>query len=363
MTEITIIYGTDPLEMTLAILRDAGLEKRLRPDMKVVIKPNLVVPRPAEQGATTHREIVEGIVLFLKDCGISRPVVAEGAWVGAGTAQAFDICGYNDLAKKYGLTLVDTKKDKVLRKKAQGLTLDVCQTFDSADFLINVPVLKGHCQTTVTCCLKNMKGCIPDSEKRRYHTIGLHHPIAALNTVIRPDLHVVDALCGDATFEEGGNPVQSNRILLGTDPVLLDSYAATLLGHDPRDIEYIPLAARYGVGRLLDDQTEIRELCREKRPTVRLRPSGGAQKLLRNVEERGACSACYASLVYALHQVDAGQVPDRIRIGQGFQGDTQPTEAWGIGNCTKGCCRRFVPGCPPAALEIVKTIRQSGRSR
>ena len=25
------------------------------------------------------------------------------------------------------------------------------------DFMINVPVMKGHCQTKITCALKNMK--------------------------------------------------------------------------------------------------------------------------------------------------------------------------------------------------------------
>ena len=34
--------------------------------------------------------------------------------------------------------------------------------------------------------LKNMKGCIPDSEKRRFHRDGLDECIAALSTAIRP---------------------------------------------------------------------------------------------------------------------------------------------------------------------------------
>ena len=239
MSNITIIYGTDATEMTYTLLRETAVSNRLKAGMNVVIKPNLVVAKPASEGATTHPEVVEGIILFLKDCGIKNPIIAEGSWLGETTDRSFDRCGFTALAKKYGLKLCDTKKDKVIKKTAHGLTLGVCETIANADFLINVPVLKGHCQTTLTCCLKNMKGCIPDSEKRRYHNIGLHKPIAVLNTILKPDLHVIDGICGDPTFEEGGKPVIANRILTGTDPVLLDSYGAALLGYEPASIDYL----------------------------------------------------------------------------------------------------------------------------
>jgi hypothetical protein len=45
---------------------------------------------------------------------------------------------------------------------------------------------------------------------------------------------------GDLDFEEGGNPVRMNRILAGSDPVLIDSYAAQLLGFEAEEIAYIP---------------------------------------------------------------------------------------------------------------------------
>ena len=48
-----------------------------------------------------------------------------------------------------------------------GMELSVCRCVQDFDYLINVPVLKGHCQTRVTCALKNMKGLIPNKEKRR----------------------------------------------------------------------------------------------------------------------------------------------------------------------------------------------------
>jgi uncharacterized protein (DUF362 family) len=357
MTNIYIHYGTDLTAITYEIMAAAGIAARLSPDMTVGIKPNLVVARTADGGATTHPEIVEGVIRYVRDAGIRRIVILEGSWVGEGTQKAFRNCGYAGLAEKYGAALVDTKHDRAVERTAKGLTLSVCESALKADFLINVPVLKGHGQTGMTCCLKNLKGCIPDSEKRRYHTLGLHKPIAALNTVLRPALHIIDSVCGDPTFEEGGNPVEANRILLGFDPVLLDSYAAQLLGFEPDEIEYLRLAKEYGVGRYVGAETEIVELNAQNRPKTggtKRTQSSLVRKHSQFIDEDGACSACYAALVSALNQTN-GLGYGRIRIGQGYKGKV--SKGLGAGNCTAGC-EHYVKGCPPKASDIAAMIRQ-----
>jgi uncharacterized protein (DUF362 family) len=361
MSTISIIYGTDITEMTRTLLEKSDVMKRLTAGLNVVIKPNLVVAKPAAEGAVTHPEIIEGIILFLKENKITSITIAEGSWLGETTTRAFDRCGYSALAKKYGIKLFDTKNDKVVKKTADGLSLGVCETVLNADFLINVPVLKGHCQTTMTCCLKNMKGCIPDSEKRRYHNIGLHKPIAALNMILKPQLHIIDCICGDPTFEEGGNPVRSDRILLGTDPVLLDSYGAALLGYDPLEIEYLQRAARLGIGKCFNADTKIDKWQTEKRPTINTaNQSHLVRRFAKSIDEQNACSACYAALICALRQhpsphfYDCGSDGRTIKIGQSFR--NQKIAGFGVGNCCSGC-DRYVPGCPPTASQILSMFR------
>lgn len=53
-------------------------------------------------------------------------------------------------------------------------------------------ILKDHCQAAVTCALKNYKGVIPNSEKRRFYTLDLHKPTAHLNPIARTDFIPVD---------------------------------------------------------------------------------------------------------------------------------------------------------------------------
>lgn len=351
---IYIHYGTDICEMTYALMEQADVAPHIKPGGKVVLKPNLLIARPASEGATTHPEIAEGIIRYLQDHGFRDITIAEGAWAGADTPPAFSRCGYSDLAKRYGVRLVDTKRDAAVALETDGLRIAVCKTPLEADYLINIPVLKSHCQTGLTCCLKNMKGCIPDSEKRRFHSLGLHRPIALLGTVLRPDLHVVDSICGDLTFEEGGNPVEQNRILLGSDPVLLDSYAAQLIGYSPEEIEHVRLAAQYGVGTLYGEGVTIKEAGAESRPRTRAQHSRIARQLAAYIEEDSACSTCYAALIFALNKLGAPSLRgQKVKIGQGFRGK-QP-DGVGVGNCTKGC-KHNIPGCPPKAVDIYKFL-------
>ncbi len=357
MADIFINYGTNLQKTTYELMEAAKISDSLNPAMKIGIKPNLVVSRPAEHGATTHPEIVEGIIRYLQDFGIHNITILEGSWVGDNTQLAFKNCGYTAFSEKYGVKLLDTKKDKATQVKSGDISLNVCESALYVDYLINVPVLKGHCQTGMTCCMKNLKGCIPDSEKRRYHTMGLDKPIALLNTVLRPALHIVDSVCGDLSFEEGGNPVIANRIMLGFDPVVLDSYGAQLMGFHPDEIGYLRLGKNYGIGSYADAGTEIIELNADHRPRMSITNSTTVKSLSKYIEADSACSACYAALIYALDK--AGGIKGKsIKIGQGYRNKTPG--GIGVGNCTAGC-EHYVKGCPPKASDIVEMIHREKR--
>ena len=226
-----------------------------------------------------------------------------------------------------------------------------------ADYLINLPVMKGHCQTVMTCALKNLKGCIPDSEKSRFHTIGLHKPIAYLNRILKQHLVIVDAIMGDLSFEEGGNPVEMNRIFCGTDPVLIDAYAAKLMGIDISEVPYIGIAQKLGVGSADLANAQIVELNRAKGEQASRTDRVG--ELAKYIREKDACSACYANLVSALAALDdkkiLGKLSQKINIGQGFR--NVEINGIGIGKCAQNC-RYHLKGCPPEKEDIITFIEK-----
>ncbi len=352
------IYGTDYKEMTKKVLAAADLAGRIGDrKARIGIKPNLVVASPAEFGGTTHPEVVAGIIEYLQERDFRNLVVAEGSWVGDRTVLAFDYCGYNALSKKYGVPLVDTQKEKSHAVDCAGMKLNITNVVDRIDFLINVPVMKGHCQTKMTCALKNMKGLLPNSEKSRFHRMGLHKPIAHLQTGIHQDFIVVDHICGDLDFEEGGNPVVRNCVMAATDPVLVDSYACHLMQYSVDEVPYVRMAERLGVGSTDLSTAEI----------IRLNGESEEEELPRTdrilevsyaVEEVDSCSACYGNLVHALNQLQEegllDRLQDRIGIGQGMQGKTGKL---GIGRCTKDF-ETCIMGCPPEPDKIYSELKE-----
>ncbi|MDR3589781.1 MAG: DUF362 domain-containing protein [Negativicutes bacterium] len=356
--ELHVIYGSDPGKMVYEVLTAINLAKGLSPDTHFGLKPNLVVARPAKDGATTSPEMVEGVIRYLRDNGFQRISIMEGSWVGDSTKRAFKVCGYEELSRQYNIPLHDLKDDASVVKKVGEIELKICKKPLEVDFLINMPVLKAHCQTAMTCALKNLKGCIPDSEKRRFHSMGLDKPIGYLGKALVPGLNIVDAINGDLTFEEGGNPVQMDRIIVGKDAVLVDSYAASLLGFAKADIGHIVVAERIGAGCGDLTKADIREYNVGLKTGREFRPSNRARQLAEKVTAREACSACYGGLIHALQRMsDEGalrSIKKPIYIGQGFRG--QEMNGLGVGECA-GRCSSHVGGCPPTARDIVEFLK------
>ena len=355
--EIYIKSGTEYKEMTKELLEQCDLAEQISsPDLQIGIKPNLVSPTEASWGATTHPEIVAGIIEYLQEKEFAKIAILEGSWVGDKTTEAYEICGYRELSEKYQVPFWDMQKDTGVDKDCGGMALKICSSVEKIDFLINVPVLKGHCQTKVTCALKNMKGLIPNTEKRRFQALGLHKPIAHLNMGIHQDFIVVDNICGDLDFEDGGNPVVMNRIWAGMDPVLIDAYVCQVMHYQTSDVPYVKLAEELGAGSADLSQAEI-IFCEETAKKT-LPKSRKVVELQDAVEEVESCSACYGYLIPALEMLKNDglfeKLDTKICIGQGYRGKTGKL---GVGACTCGF-EHNLNGCPPTENQIYEFLKE-----
>ena len=355
--QIFIKTGTKYKKMTRELLEESNLAELIGDKNKMVgIKPNLVSPSDPANGGTTHPEIVAGILEYLKENGFKNSMILEGSWVGDRTADAFEVCGYRQLCEDYDVEFYDTQKDKSSTKDCCGLELKICESVKKVDFLINVPVMKGHCQTKITCALKNMKGLIPNTEKRHFHSMGLHKPIAHLNVGIHQDFIVVDNICGDLDFEDGGNPVVMNRIWTAMDPVLVDAYVCQQLHYKVSDVPYVKLASELGVGCSDITKADIRVLGEDIQQNIPERRK--VVEVADAVEEVDSCSACYGYLIPALDMLKQEglleKLHEKICIGQGYRGKTGEL---GVGNCTRNF-KHHTEGCPPTENQIYEFLKE-----
>ena len=192
--------------------------------------------------------------------------------------------------------------------------------------------------------------------------MGLHKPIAHLQAGIRQDFIVVDHICGDLDFEEGGNPVVRNCVMAAADPVLVDSYACSLLHYTPDDVPYVRMAEQLGIGSADLDSAQIIDLggfhgYAGKEMKEDLPREHKILEVSYAVNEVDSCSACYASLSGALWRLKEEGLLDKldtpIGIGQGMQGKTGKL---GVGKCTKDfdVC---IMGCPPDEDKIYNELK------
>ena len=359
---VYVMYGNQPRAMVREVLERMGLSSHLKTSMKVGLKPNLVVPKPSSSGATTSAELVEGVIEYLKGNGIHRIVILESSGVGHDTSEAYRMSGMESVSHRHGVELVDLKGGATETIRYGSFGTKVFKKAREIDYLINLPVVKVHCQTRITCALKNLKGLIPDDEKRRFHTIGLHQPVAYLSKVITQNLVIADGIMGDLTFEEGGTPVPMNRILVARDPVLIDSYVCDTLGYRVKEVQHLSLAMSLGVGNGDRQKARIVELNKASCTSKVIKANGALASLAslaRMIEDREACSVCYGSLIHALQRIKGkgrlSSILEPLHIGQGYKGSGG--KGIGIGHCTEGFSSRL-PGCPPQAVDIVHFLEK-----
>ena len=357
-------------DVALLLEKAVALDWLGEKESPVLLKPNLVVSSPASGGATTTPAIAEGLIEWLADHGFSNIIIAEGSWVGDSTARAFKVCGYTALAQKYNIPLIDLQKDSSVKRETPLGEFKICKTIadleEKGGSLINLPLVKGHGQTRMTCALKNLKGCIPDAEKRRYHTLGVHKPVAYLNTIIKPAFALVDGLNPDPFWEEGGSPQKRDLLLLAKDPVAIDSYACRLLGFSDEDVEYLSISDKLGIGEGHTSDEEITNLDGTVIEKISLNQAQNEIKKWIDsiVDQRSACSSCFGNLSSALRyiQEENPEIITRSRpsfcIGQEFKGKSLSSSQKGIGICTVSEGNKTLRGCPPSRESILAFLKK-----
>lgn len=98
--DIYMIQGTDYKEMTMKLLEHIDLASDIVVRSKRIgIKPNLINATPASHGATTHPEILDGLLTYLKRKGFQNVCVLESSWVGEKTSRAVRANGTMEVCK------------------------------------------------------------------------------------------------------------------------------------------------------------------------------------------------------------------------------------------------------------------------
>ncbi len=228
-----------------------GIENFVKPNEKVLIKPNLLTDAAPEQGIDTHPEIVRAIIRLLKPltrnilCGDSPSVWGKKKDVD----RVYEISGIKKVCQEEGANLVYFS-DPIVKNG-----YPVADWVFKCDRLINVPKFKTHGFTVLTAGLKNLFGLIVGLHKMKIHRdnpkpVDLCKAIVDIYQIRKPDLNVLDGVVAMEGQGPGtsGNLKNFSLIAASVDALCMDMVLASIMGLKINDIPTNKEAISRGLG-------------------------------------------------------------------------------------------------------------------
>lgn len=239
----------DPARMQAAVrahFEALDLSRQIRPDLKIVIKPNLVMKRAPEDAATTHPALVEAVIRQLQQLGAQDITIAEssgGPYAEPLLKSLYETCGMAEAARRTGAKLnLGTGSREIGGNGQVTRRFTVIDPIADADLILNLCKLKTHCMTVLSGAVKNLFGCIPGLMKPELH---MRYPekedfcrmLLDLSAALPPVISFVDAVeAMEGDGPTGGRKKHVGLTLCSADRYALDLVNAAVLGIDPASI-------------------------------------------------------------------------------------------------------------------------------
>jgi uncharacterized protein (DUF362 family) len=217
----------------------------------VVIKPNISWAKPPHLAATTNPEVLHAVIELCQEAGAGKVRIADNTIEDAGFC--FRVTGAEAVAKKTGADLIYPSSSLMRDMNLHGDRLGVWPVFVplvEADKVINLPVAKHHVLSSLTLGMKGWIGAV-GGRRGALHS-NIHQNIVDLAQFFKPTVTLIDAtkiMIRNGPF--GGSTSDVNKkdtLILSDDPVAADAKASLLFGKRPKDIGFIRVAQKWGLG-------------------------------------------------------------------------------------------------------------------
>jgi uncharacterized protein (DUF362 family) len=339
-------------------------------DARVLVKPNLCSPFPAEEiPAITHPDVIGALVRYLREEGAAEILVGDEPVWGLKASFCYERSGVKTVVEREGGRMIDFEEDRrVVKKVPHGRvyqTISVPAIIDEVDILINVPKMKTSIMTLVTLCLKNLFGLVPFKDRKRFHRgVDLSYALIDIAHVIKPDLNLIDAIIAmEGMGAHSGTPRSMGLLIASADMVAAEIVGTEVMGFNYLEPVATQLALKDRLG--VDGRSRI-DVVGESVEAVKTfleRPIFRLVHPKPNVEviPGGVCPGCMCRVPKIPPVVEAGKryaVVLGRRINFPREGDFD--EIWCFGDCAIGEARRItgmrpdlkgrirkIKGCPP----------------
>jgi len=225
----------------------------IKPGQKILLKPNLLTALSPERGATTHPMIVKAVADHVRSLNAFPFLGDSPGGIGLQYEKVLKETGM----KALGIPIVNFEEKGMRKFGNPGKKIDpiyVSNVALSFDLIINIPKLKTHELTLITCGIKNMFGCVPGLHKVNYHLDApspeeFSEALVDLFEKIKPAVTIADAVTAmEGQGPAGGQLRDLGLILASKDTVALDAVCSKIIGFEPLDIPTTRIADQRGLG-------------------------------------------------------------------------------------------------------------------
>lgn len=242
-----------------------GIERFVKPEEKILLKPNLLCAAAPEKAVTTHPAVFSAVCKLLTEAGYKHLSYGDSPGSTTSFQRAAKVCGLAPVAEKYGIRTADFDNGSMVSfpsgETAHSFYLS--NGVQEADALINLCKMKTHALERITGAVKNLYGCITGVNKAAGHcaypnAMLFADMLADLHRSVKPRLHIMDAvLAMEGNGPQNGTPIAMNMLLMSDDPVALDSVFASLVYVSPDSVPTNVSASRAGLGTMNTDEITV----------------------------------------------------------------------------------------------------------
>lgn len=253
-SRLVIAHGNDRKKTVNQGLKAlGGIEAFVKKGERVLLKVNAAFASPPVLSATSHPDLVAELTRLCLHAGAAEVRVADNPINDPGTC--FELSGIGPVARSAGARVVLPRESSFQSVSVpEGRLIQNWPVFVDAltgiDKVIGVAPVKDHHRSGASLTMKNWYGLL--GGRRNIFHQEIHDIIYELALMIRPSLVILD---GTTTMLKNGptggaldDLKQTDTMILGTDPVAVDTVGAGLLEKSLATLPHIAKAEAAGLG-------------------------------------------------------------------------------------------------------------------
>jgi len=231
-------YDPDEVRDALNKVLDhlGGMSSFVSPGDRVLLKPNLLAPKPPEAAVTTHPEVVRAVALEVMEAG-GKVFLGDSPAIGS-LAGILKKTGIMPVVQELGIQMVPFRTPVPIPVPDGGVykSFLLAEEATGFDLILNLPKFKTHGMMTLTLAVKNMFGTVVGAAKPGWHlqaseTARFADMLLDVWRVLPPGLSIMDGITAmEGNGPGSGDPLDLGLLIASPSALAMDAVAGPIAG-------------------------------------------------------------------------------------------------------------------------------------